>query len=256
MSECVEKKWIDYIKSRNPKLRDQLVIQYQPLVYYVAKGFQRGNEHTGVLEWDDLISAGMLGLLDAIDRFDPERNIKFETYAILRIRGAILDTLRSIDWAPRNTRKKIKKVMNTMAELQNQLKRNPTEVEISSALNISVDEYRKVLDEMTLTRFISLQDLIVLNNDDKVTREKLIHDTGIDDDYHDSNDDLRDVITHALENMPAKERLLLVLYYYEGLNMSEIASVLNITESRVSQLNSQALIRLKVLLTEKYSYAA
>lgn len=243
----VEEKWREYFRTKNTELRNQLAINYQGLVHYVAQGFRY--EGVSVLEWKDLLSSGNVGLLEAIERFDPARKIKFETFAILRIRGAILDTLRDIDWVPRLMRKNIKKVMRALSDLQAHLKRNPGESEIAEKLGISLGDYHKVLNSMSSVRFVSMHELVSINGEADIPREKYID--SLRQDYGESVDDyneLKNLMYKKIHNLPTKERLVLILYYYEGLNLAEIAKVLNVTESRVCQLNSQALMRLRILL--------
>lgn len=253
MHSEVDKKWREYMQTRNPRVRNQLALEYQGLVQYVARGFQ--HEGVSVLESDDLISAGNMGLLEAIERFDPTRKIKFETYAILRIRGAILDTLRNIDWIPRSTRKNIKQVMKAISDLQGKLKRNPSETEIAEKLGISIHDYGKILSSLASIRFVSLQDIVSFTGGGEASRKEFIEDTnnGYEEEIEDYNE-LKESIYEKIKGLPAKERLILILYYYEGLNLAEIAKVLNVTESRVCQLNSQALMRLKIGLRQEKVY--
>ena len=236
--------WQSYKQKKDDLSREALVKHYQPLVNYVARGF---NGHSSrVLEFCDLVSAGMMGLLEAIDRFDPAKEIKFETFAVLRIRGAILDSLRHIDWAPRLTRKKVKSAIKNISELQDSLGRNPTELEISDKLGISLEEYRKILHCMNSMRIVSLQDVIYIDENSEVTREQSINNR-VQDDFYDphSSKNLTEDLAAILQRLPAKERLVLTLYYYEGLNLLEISEILDVSESRVSQLHAQSLMRIK-----------
>ncbi len=253
MQSEIDEKWREYIKTKSANERNQLALKYQGLVQYVARGFQ--HEGVSVLESNDLLSAGNMGLLEAIERFDPTRNIKFETFAILRIRGAILDTLRNIDWIPRSTRKNIKQVIRAISDLQVELKRHPTEPEISEKLGISIRDYGKILSTMASVRFVSLQDIVSITEGNEMIREGLIENTenDYDEEIEDYNE-LKKSIYEKIKSLPAKERLILILYYYEGLNLAEIAKVLNVTESRVCQLNSQALMRLRIVLRQEKEY--
>lgn len=249
----VDKIWREYMQTRNPMVRNQLALEYQGLVQYVARGFQY--EGVSVLESNDLLSAGNVGLLEAIERFDPTREIKFETFAILRIRGAILDTLRNIDWMPRSTRKNIKQVIRAISDLQVKLKREPTEPEIAEKLGISIRDYGKISSSMASARFVSLQDIVSFTGGGETSRNEFIENTdnGYEEEIEDYNE-LKESIYEKIKSLPAKERLILILYYYEGLNLAEIAKVLNVTESRVCQLNSQALMRLKIVLRQEKVY--
>jgi len=249
----MDEKWREYMRTKSAGLRNQLALEYQGLVQYVARGFQY--EGASVLESSDMLSAGNVGLLEAIERFDPTRNIKFETFAILRIRGAILDTLRNIDWIPRSTRKNIRQVIRAILDLQVKLKRDPTEPEIAEKLGISIRDYGKILNSMASVRFVSLQDIVSFTDGSEMTRDGFIEDSDNGNDKEiDDYDELKKSIYDKIKSLPAKERLILILYYYEGLNLAEIAKVLNVTESRVCQLNSQALMRLKIVLTQEKVY--
>ena len=172
--------------------------------------------------------------------------IKFEAFAVLRIRGAILDSLRHIDWAPRLTRKKVKSAIKTIAALQDRLGRAPTEIEISHDLGISLEEYRKILQCMNSTRIVSLQDVMYIDENGEVTREQSLNNS-VQDDFYDPHDskNLKEDLAAILKILPAKERLVLTLYYYEGLNLLEISDILDVSESRVSQLHVQSLMRIK-----------
>ena len=247
MPQEIEFIWKNYQQNKDAKNREALVEHYLPLVQYVAKGFSGGL--SGVLEFGDLVGAGMMGLLESIDRFDLGKEIKFETFAIIRIRGAILDILRQIDWAPRMTRKKVKGAIKALADLQIKYGRNPSEQEIADYLGVSLDEYRKILSSMSTVRIVSLQDLIYLDDNDKIERESVISDES-DYSFGYEKDDFVEEIKSIISKLSTKERLVLILYYYEGLNLAEIANVLNVTESRACQLHAQVLLRLKSQLLQ------
>ena len=243
--------WREYCSTKKLELRDKLVYQYQHLVGYVAKGFQ--SYGSGVIDWDDLVSAGTIGLIEAIDRFDPERNIKFTTFATFRIRGAILDVLREIDWAPRKLRSTVKQVYKVISDLQNKLGRNPTEDEVAEKMSISVKEYRKVLESIYTDRFVSLQDIVFQHEEGKISLESFI-DNQQDEQWRQSSEELQKQLKDILKALPTKERLVLTLYYYEGLNLADIASVLDVTESRVCQIHAQSLLLVKAKLLKRDLY--
>jgi RNA polymerase sigma factor FliA len=240
----VENLWSDFQEHNNLAAREKLVKIYEYLVRYVAKGFSVKNS---VLESGDLYSFGLLGLLDAVNRFDRSKNVSFNSYAIHRIRGAILDGLRGVDWAPRSIQDLTKKSMSAIAELEHLLKRPPTEREIADFMHISLDDYRKFLNTINDRKVVSLQDLLELNDY-----------AGIRDRSNEENkwtvaqltrEELVSVLRDAIYNLPSKEKLVITLYFYEGLNLNDIASVLSVSESRVSQMRSQALLRLREALS-------
>ena len=244
--------WSEFSTTKDGRLRDVLVKHYQPLVKYVASGFKV--PQASVLEWNDLVGAGLVGLIEAVDRFDPQREIKFETYASLRIRGAILDVLRNIDWAPRQIRKNVKRVIQVMSSLQAKLSRSPTEAEIAEQLDLSIEDYHRILDSMVSVRFLSLQDVIYLE-EAEFAREQFVEEPWTQAGHFLEEEEMQQHLSEGLKAMPAKERLILMLYYYEGLNLAEIGATLGVTESRVCQMHAQALLRLKVLLSEEEIYA-
>jgi len=244
--------WSEFAATRDGRLRDVLVKHYEPLVKYVASGFKV--PQGSVLEWNDLVGAGLVGLIEAVDRYDPRREIKFETYASLRIRGAILDVLRNIDWAPRQIRKNVKRVIQVMSILQAKLGRSPTEAEIAEHLGLSLGDYYRILDSMVSIRFVSLQDVIYLD-EAEFTRDQFVEEPWSAGEQLLEEEETQQHLSVALKAMPAKERLILMLYYYEGLNLAEIGATLGVTESRVCQMHAQSLLRLKMLLSEEKTYA-
>jgi len=253
LDENINELWHEYAKTKSPKLRDILVTHYQSLVGYVAKGFQSIN--TSVIDWNDLVSAGTIGLIEAIQRFDPSRNIKFTTFATFRIRGAILDVLREIDWAPRKVRSNVKQVYRVISELQNKLARNPTEEEVADKLGISIEKYHKILESMYNNRFVSLQDIVFQHDEGCVFRDSFIDSYQDDDEFTStSNEELQNQLKEILKSLPSKERLVITLYYYEGLNLADIASILNVTESRVCQIHAQSLLLVKSKILKKDLY--
>ncbi|HPG37958.1 MAG TPA: FliA/WhiG family RNA polymerase sigma factor [bacterium] len=253
MEENVNEIWQEFARTKSRQSRDQLVLHYQSLVGYVAKGFQSFG--SSVLEWDDLISAGTLGLIEAIQRFDISRNIKFTTFATFRIRGAILDVLREIDWAPRKVRSNVKQVYKVISDLQNKLSRNPTEEEVADKLAIPLEKYHKILESMYTDRFVSLQDIVFQHDDNEISRETFIESYQGEEYFAAQwNDDLEEQLKDILKKLPTKERLVLTLYYYEGLNLADIASVLDVTESRVCQIHAQSLLLVKAQILKKDLY--
>jgi RNA polymerase sigma factor for flagellar operon FliA len=241
--------WINYRQNRDPKIREAFVKQYAPLVKYVAGKVAVGMPHN--VEFDDLVGFGVFGLLDAIDKFDPEKGVKFKTYAVTRIRGAIFDELRSIDWVPRSVRQKTREVEEAIGALEAQLGRTATDQEIAGSLGMDEEEFAKTMMKISTTSILSLNDVWFSGDDnDKVTIEASIESpSSLNPDIIVEKEEIRRVIISAINELPDKEKKILVLYYYEDLTLKEIGQVLDVTESRVSQLHTKAMLRLRGKLT-------
>jgi len=226
------------------KKRDELIMKYAPLVKNIVERISsRLPSHLHVKE--DLMNVGIIGLISALERFDKKRNVKFETYASIRIRGAVLDELRARDWMPRSTRNKYSKLEDTFASLQRLLGRPPDEEEMSRYLNVSLDKYHKILDEAKGVTLLCSEDL---PPDYHETHANYHFLDQIDQNNPFSSiatNELRVVLKKAIDTLPDKERLILSLYYYEELTMKEIGKVINLTESRVCQIHTQAILRLR-----------
>ena len=248
MPDQVEILWNDFQENNSENAREKLIKVYEYLVRYVVKGFSVQNN---VLEISDLYSFGLMGLLEAVHRYDRSKNVSFNSYAIHRIRGSILDGLRGVDWAPRSIQDLTKKSMSAISELEHRLKRPPSEREIAEYMNISIEDYRKFLHTINDRKLVSLQDLLEMNDyagiKDKSNEENLWTVSQL------SREELAYVLRNALHNLPSKEKLVLTLYFYEGLNLNDIASVLSVSESRVSQMRSQALLRMREALSTEVS---
>jgi RNA polymerase sigma factor for flagellar operon FliA len=223
--------------------------QYAPLVKYVAGKVAVGMPHN--VEFDDLVGLGVFGLLDAIDKFDPEKNVKFKTYAVTRIRGAIFDELRSIDWVPRSVRQKTREVEEAIGSLEAQLGRTATDQEIANSLGMDENEFIKTMMKISGTSILSLNDVWFSGDEnDKVSiGDSIESPSSLNPDVIVEKDEIRRVIVEAIEELPDKEKKILVLYYYEDLTLREIGQVLEVTESRVSQLHTKAILRLRAKLT-------
>jgi RNA polymerase sigma factor for flagellar operon FliA len=238
--------------------QEQMVIQYAPLIKYIASRLAlRLPSHISL---DDLISSGIIGLIDAIHKFDPSKNISFKTYAEFRIKGAILDELRSLDWIPRSVRKKSHLIENTYAALEKTLGRPAEPEEVSAALGLELEEFYQLLDE---TKTVSLMELegvwkAIRSNPDLPDSElpEILQDETVRDPFlalHFS--ELQDIMIRAIDGLPDKEKLLVSLYYYEELTMKEIGQIMGYTESRISQLHTQAMYRLRAKLREYFQVA-
>mgnify|MGYP000412773032 CR=1 FL=1 len=244
-----EELWLAYKKTRDPKIRETFIKQYAPLVKYVAGKVAVGMPHN--VEFDDLVGFGTFGLLDAIEKFDPEKNVKFKTYAVTRIRGAIFDELRSIDWVPRSVRQKTKELEETIGSLEAQLGRTASDQEIAQALGMTEEEFLKTMMRISGTSILSLNDVWFSGDEnDKVSiGESIEAPSSLNPDIIVEKDEIRRIIIEAINELPDKEKKVLVLYYYEDLTLKEIGQVLEVTESRVSQLHTKAILRLRAKLT-------
>ncbi|MBU0509505.1 FliA/WhiG family RNA polymerase sigma factor [bacterium] len=236
--------WEAYVQTRSPEIREQLLVQYLPLVRRVA-GRMVGTMPRSV-RLDDLVSAGVVGLLSSFDNFDPSLGIKFETFAMNRIRGAMVDSLRELDWVPRSVRQKVRQLERVVEALTQEFGRPPEDAEIAERLNVSLDEYLHMLDEVNVTTLLSLDDTFPSMLGDGTT----LGDQATDLDALTSHDrleegELRDVLVHNLKRLPDQERLVVALYYYEELTFKEIGAILRLTESRVSQIHSKAILKLR-----------
>jgi len=234
-------------KKLNQKQKDHLIKEYAPLIKFVAQKIAMRLPSN--IELDDLISAGVIGLMDAIDKYDPSRDNKFKTYAEFRIRGAILDELRAQDWVPRSIRDKAKLLDKTMVNLESELGRAATDEEVAQALNISIEEFHELVNQVRPVSLLSIDDAQTFSNVDKKSILNLLEGAKINNPYNQlSLKTVKDVIAQAIEDLPERQRLVLSLYYYEDLNLKEIGQVLRVTESRVSQLHAQAVQRLRAKL--------
>ncbi|HHW18193.1 MAG TPA: FliA/WhiG family RNA polymerase sigma factor [Firmicutes bacterium] len=241
--------WRAYKMLGDKKSRDDLIAHYAPLVKYVA-GRVAINLPKNVDE-GDLIGYGSLGLLDAIERFDPQRGVKFETYAIARIRGAMIDGLRSMDWVPVSVRHRNRSIEEATKELENRLGRSATDEEIARELGISVDEYNQRIQDMASSAVLSLED-VWGNPDDSDSQSRTIDikDEKAPDPLDEAEWSLKkEELAKAIGRLPERERLVISLYYFEGLTVKEIAHVMKVSPSRVSQLHTKAVIRLRGALS-------
>lgn len=242
--------WAEYKRQRSPAAREALILMYAPLVRYVAGRVAVGLPPS--VELDDLVSYGLFGLVDAIDKFDPARGVKFETYAAGRIRGAIIDGLRAADWVPRSVRQRAREVEQTVAKLEAELGRPPSEEEICRALGLKLSQYRDLLRELQVINLCSLDELLVGDDEDHRTRVgELVEDPHATDPVAAAaTQEVKRFLAEAIDELPERERLVIALYYYEGLTLKEIGAILEVTESRVSQIHTQAILRLRSRLAQ------
>jgi RNA polymerase sigma factor for flagellar operon FliA len=240
-----EELWQRYRKKRDPVIRDTFIKQYAPLVKYVAGKVAMGMPHN--VEFDDLVGFGVFGLIDAIEKYDPEKNVKFKTYAVTRIRGAIFDELRQIDWVPRSVRQKTREIESVISALEAQIGRTATDQEIAGALGMDEGEYLKTIQKISSTSILSLNDVWFSGDEnDKVSiGDSIESPSSLNPDVMVEKDEIRRVIVEAINELPDKEKKILVLYYYEDLTLKDIGRVLEVTESRVSQLHNKAIQHLR-----------
>ena len=234
----------DYRSTVDPQVKDEIIVEYAPLIKYIAQKIAA--RLPANIELDDLISCGVIGLMDAIEKFDPSRDNKFKTYAEFRIRGAILDELRAQDWVPRSVREKAKLVERTYQKLEGELGRPATEEEMCAELKINQDEFHDLLNKAKSISLLNIDDSATFNRGDR----KLM--MGLLDNKRSLNPaaavnfkKIQERLKDGIKSLPEKQRLVLSLYYYEDLNLKEIGQVLDVTESRVSQLHTQAVLKLR-----------
>jgi RNA polymerase sigma factor for flagellar operon FliA len=248
VAEDTQALWREYRRSRDQHIRDRLILTYAPLVKYVAG--RLGSGLPAHVDDDDLTSYGLLGLIGAIERYDPGRDIKFETYAIARIRGSIIDELRAMDWVPRSVRARARDIERTIAELEAKLGRAPTDEEIADKLGLSEEDLNEALSEISRTSIAALDELwTVSSGGDQIALIDTIEDTaGPNPQSALAETEMKEAIGEAISRLPEREKLVVTLYYYEELTLREIGEVLGVTESRVSQLHTKAILRLKARL--------
>ncbi len=238
--------WRRYKRDGDDRARERLVVAYSPLVKYVS-----GRMASGLpahVEEADLISYGLGGLISAIERFELEREIKFETYAITRIKGAIIDELRSLDWVPRSVRARARAIERANTKLEHKLQRAPNDEEMAKELEMSVSEFQDALLQISNSTVAALDELWTVSDasGDQVSLLDTLQDPGAPDPAQVMDaTDLKDRIADAIARLPEREKLVVALYYYENLTLREIGEVLGVTESRVSQLHTKAVLRLR-----------
>lgn len=230
-----------------PQKRDELILTYTPLIKYIAT--RLASRLPSNICLDDLISSGIIGLIDAIDKFDLAKNVQFKTYAEFRIKGAMLDELRSLDWVPRSVRGKISQLESTYSSMEQKLGRSATDDEMALALGLSLEEFYKLLDE---TKAVSFMDIELLKQNSSELRGSnfadLLEQESFDPFLALSFSQIRDLVAQAITELNDKEKLIISLYYFEELTMKEIGLVLDYTESRISQMHSKAVLRLRTKL--------
>jgi len=240
----MEKVWGVYAKTKDPDLREKIILEYAPLIKFVAA---RLCAHIGQhVDYEDMLSYGVFGLIDAIDKFDHTKGVKFETYASLRVRGAIIDNIRKLDWVPRALRQKNKLLEQAYADLENTLGREPTEAELAEKLQISEQEAGDLVSKSSVVSLVSLDDYLDQNhempafgggNSTNETPESLYE-----------QEEMKQSLADAIGKLTEKEQRVITLYYYEDLTLKEISRIMEVSESRISQIHSKAVLRLRARL--------
>ncbi|HUV31670.1 MAG TPA: FliA/WhiG family RNA polymerase sigma factor [Acidobacteriota bacterium] len=251
--DASERDWARYRLYKSDDLRQKLLNKYLPLVRNVATRMAMGFPRS--VELTDLINTGAIGLIEAFSHFDPNRGVKFETYAVPRIRGAILDELRALDWVPRSTRARSREIERAMTVLENELGRAPESSELARQLNMSEQELYLALDDVSCTNILSLDEIIYPEDDNRqVPRIETVSDTssrGVLGEIE--RGELRSFLVVAIDRLTAQEKLVIALYYFEELTLKEIGEVMSISESRVSQIHTRAVMKLRNMVREKFA---
>jgi RNA polymerase sigma factor for flagellar operon FliA len=242
-----ERLWAEFAKTRCLETRNELVMRYVGLVRSIA--LRLVPTYRKHVDFDDLMSSGLLGLMDAIDKFDVTKEVKFETYASLRIKGEIIDQIRKQDWAPISLRQKIKRVEECFESLESSTGRTPTESEVARKLSMSTDDVKKTLDEAHTFNLVALDEMLM----DRVASDSLAAPSDESPEKRLEEKEIRDVLAQTIEMLNEKEKLVVSMYYYDELTLKEIGMVLGVTESRISQIHSKALLTLKTKMRKAFA---
>ncbi len=242
-SKTEEILWGDFQQKGDSSARERLIEIYAPLIKYVSGRLALFMPPT--VEFDDLIGYGAIGLIQAIDRFDPSRGVKFSTYALARIRGAMLDGIRKSDWFPRSLRQKERRLRGAYQKLANRLGRSPTDMEMAAELNLSIKEFQELLQETSQAAMLSFDDVFSDQDGTEGTANTIPSPKALEPPWLVAQAEIKEVIAAAIDKLPEKERLVVSLYYYEGFTLKEIATTLEVSESRISQLHTKAILRLR-----------
>jgi RNA polymerase sigma factor for flagellar operon FliA len=238
--------WAEFKATGDQQLRERLILHYSPLVKYVAGRVSVGL--SGTVDQADFVSYGIFGLIDAIERFEPDRSIKFETYAINRIRGAIIDELRALDWIPRSLRQKAREIEQASVRLEHRLGRTPNERQIADEMGITLAELHHIFSRLSLINVLALDEVLTLStgDGDRLSLVETLEDLSADDPVEAyENRETRHLLARAVNTLPDREKTVVTLYYFEGMTLAEIGQVLGVTESRVCQIHTKAVLQLR-----------
>ncbi|QQY80711.1 RNA polymerase sigma-28 (SigD/FliA/WhiG) subunit [Keratinibaculum paraultunense] len=235
-----DKLWQEYSKTKDREIKQKLIEEYIYLVKIIAGRMY--NYYGSKVEYDDLIGFGVIGLIDSIERYDISKNIKFETYAQIRIKGTIIDNIRKLDWVPRSLRKKSKEIQSSMFKLENKLGRTPSNHELAEYLNISLKEVEDILADTNVFNVVSLENILInkeeynnIDNKERIKTPEVVYE----------EKELKKILADIIDRLPEKEKMVISLYYFDELTYREIGYVLDLSESRISQIHSKAILRLK-----------
>ncbi len=242
--------WAEFKRSASPQARERLILHYAPLVKYVASRVATGLPAS--VEQADLVSYGMFGLIDALEKFEPARGYKFETYAIPRIKGAIIDELRAMDWVPRSVRFKAREIEKAYADVEAMMKRAPTEHEVADRLGVSIEELHDVINQISFVSVLALDELLSVGSDrgEQVSLLDTLADKGTDPTTGLEGQETRGLLAAAINSLTEREKIVVTLYYFEGLTLAEIGEILGVTESRICQIHTKAVNQLRLQLVE------
>jgi RNA polymerase sigma factor FliA len=242
--------WEDFKSTASRAARERLILHYAPLVKYVASRVATGLPAT--VEQADLVSYGMFGLIDALEKFEPARGNKFETYAIPRIKGAIIDELRAMDWVPRSVRFKHREIEKAHTDLEAMLKRAPTEREMAERLGITLGELHDVISQISFVSVLALDELLSVGTDrgERVSLLDTLADRSVDPTTGLEGQETRGLLSAAINSLSEREKIVVTLYYFEGLTLAEIGEILGVTESRVCQIHTKAVGQLRLQFVE------
>lgn len=248
--DLTQELWRRYKVKHDPNAREQLILKYSPLVKFIAGRI--GANLPASVDKVDLVSYGIFGLIDAIEKFKPELEIKFETYAMSRIRGAILDEIRALDWVPRSVRSKARQLEQVYFNLENQLKRMPTDDEVARAMDMTVDDLNHTVKDIYNSNIVALDDVLAPSEKgESLTLLDTISDPSIAEPTANiEQEELAELLAETIEELPEKEKMVISLYYFEGLTLKEIGEILGVTESRICQMHTKAVLRLRGKLRE------
>jgi RNA polymerase sigma factor FliA len=243
-NRLIERMVNEYQRTRDPKLKEKILLANLSLIAYISERLAVSLPHS--VELDDLKSLGVLGLIDAVENYKAEKQVRFTSYAALRIKGSIIDGLRSLDWVPRSVRKKARQIEQMLHQLEVQLGRPATDREVADKLGLSLTEYQTMLEEVSPVSFLSINDTVYEDGDQSVHLGEILEDTSNFGPIIDlERQEVKRILVNGINNLPEREKLVVALYYYEGLTLKEIGEVMQISESRVCQIHTEAMLRLR-----------
>lgn len=246
--QSVNQLWHDYKKYKDKKTRDALIIYYSPLVKYVASRVAVGLPRS--VDQSDLASYGIFGLIDAIEKFDPSRNVKFETYAMTRIKGAIIDQLRATDWVPRSVRAAMKQLKRAYDKLEIELKRSPQDKELAQEMGITEEELYAIYKKIAATGIVALDEVLGYMERSTQIKDNVVDKTDSPSSQVEEKE-LKEILRAGLKKLPERERIVLTLYYFEGFNLAQIGQTLGVTESRACQIHARGVVLLRSVIEKQ-----